>query len=678
MHSRLSALPILLATTFACCCAPAVAQQKNGVGDSAIAAVPPRPSGLDLIDQLARDGQKREALAEADRLIAGGTASASLRARRGFLRRELNDLPGSAEDFAAALAGEGLTAEQRRNVEAGLTEAKQAEITNNFRRAQADLAKGAFDRAAAEAQAALESDPSSEPAMLIRLDALIRADRKQVALAEADQFVQRAPANALLRAQRGFLRRELSDAQGAADDFTAALSTDGLSADQRRNVEASLAEAQATVRQAGEAETREHAQAPPPAAPRGGSPADVDSLIARGDAPGWAYVQRGYARRKAKNLNGAIADFDAALKRGDIDKRARADVHYARAEAIAALAERNGRPLLAEATYRELLRSQPRQADGWYKLGYLLMKQKRKTDGANALARGLEVRPVATAYLDAANAYILSNAPLAAKEYRQGLDRWYAGDPSTARKTPTDLERIKNEVVQADASVQTNAAIGGITGRPASAGGNNTAAGADTRVRFDGRYLPALPGLEAFGHGLTDKDANGVRETDLGAGLRYRPIPDLNFYVGGMLDHFFQPKNETEFIPVWGLGLGSDAYPYAEEWKPYWDFGTFGSWRTSDQRWLEDVRGNVGPLYELRGPIRAAVGPTLLAVAGYDSKAGTPWAAGVGPTILAYVWTGGDKYRSYDTVVTVQVGYIFGVGPDRRQSGWRGQIGVTF
>jgi hypothetical protein len=74
----------------------------------------------------------------------------------------------------------------------------------------------------------------------------------------------------------------------------------------------------------------------------------------------------------------------------------------------------------------------------------------------------------------------------------------------------------------------------------------------------------------------------------------------------------------------------------------------------------------------------AGIGPTLLAVAGYDSKATTQWAAGVGPTLLSYFWLGGDKYRSYDAVVTVQAGYIFSVGPDQRQRGWRGSISVTF
>jgi len=415
-----------------------------------------------------------------------------------------------------------------------------------------------------------------------------------------------------------------------------------------------------------------------PANARAQATTDVERLIARGDAPGWAYAERGYARRKGDRLRDAIADFDMALRRGGLDAKARADVRYARAEAAAVKAEREGKPSQAEASYRQLLATQPRQADAWYKLGYLLMKQKRREQGADALTKGLEISPVATAYLDAANASILSNAPLASRQYRQGLDRWYAGDPSIAGRSPADLERIRNEVVQADASVQTSAGVGAMTGRPESAGGNNSSGGIETRLRFGGRYLPAVQGLEAFARGLTGKDANGERETDAGAGLRYRPIADLNFYVGGMADHFFQPQSQTEFVATWGLGLGADAYPYAVGFKPYWDFGTFGAWRTDDRRVLEDVHGNAGYLYGLRAPVRAAIGPTLLAVAGYDSKATTLWAAGLGPSLLAYVWLGGDKYRSYDALLTVQAGYIFAVGADERQSGWRAQVGITF
>ena len=107
-------------------------------------------------------------------------------------------------------------------------------------------------------------------------------------------------------------------------------------------------------------------------------------------------------------------------------------------------------------------------------------------------------------------------------------------------------------------------------------------------------------------------------------------------------------------------------------------FHTFGAWRTVDRRVLEDVRAYAGFLYEFRMPLRGAVGPTVLAVAGYDNQAATPWATGVGPSVLSYLWLGGDKYRSYDAVLTLQLGYIFNVGSDQRPRGWHGQIGLPF
>jgi Tfp pilus assembly protein PilF len=409
-----------------------------------------------------------------------------------------------------------------------------------------------------------------------------------------------------------------------------------------------------------------------------GAQSEVDRLISRGHANGWVYAQRGFARRGVDDFQGAVQDFDAALDRGDLDRHSIANIGYARAEAAAMLAERDGNPHMAEASYRELLRTEPTQADAWYKLGYLLLQHKRFHEGADALNEGLKIRPAGPPYLDAANAYIFTNASLASKLYREGLNRWYAGDPDLASRPESELERVKNEVVEADATIRTTMASSAIAGRPETAGGTNISVGAETAVRFDGRYLPAVPGLEGLARGLSGKDSNGERETDAGIGLRYRPIRDLNLYFGGVVDHFFQPKPITELVLTWGLGLGANPYPYSAGWQPYWDFGAIGGWRTAEARVLQDVRANAGWLYEFRSPVRGAIGPTLFAVAGYDNKATNPLAAGVGPSVMSYFWLGGDKYRSYDSVLSLQFGYLFNVGKDERQRGWRGQVGVTF
>ena len=166
-------------------------------------------------------------------------------AQRGYLRRELNDLQGATEDFSAALLGQGLTPDQVRNVEASLAEARAAKTENELGRAQSDLTHGEFSRAADGAQLILVSHPNSVTAMCIQVEALVRGGRKREALADADRFVQQVPHDSLLHAQRGFLRRELNDPPGAAEDFAAALAGGGLTPDQQRNVEASLTEARA-------------------------------------------------------------------------------------------------------------------------------------------------------------------------------------------------------------------------------------------------------------------------------------------------------------------------------------------------------------------------------------------------------------------------------------------------
>ena len=624
------------------------------------------------VEALAGAGRIREALADADQFAQRAGASPLLRAQRGFLRRELNDPHGAAEDFAAALAGDGLTPEQRQNLATGLAEAKSAETQTELERADTALNRHDYQAALTASQQALERDSASEPAMRIRIAALSGAGRKRDATTEADGFIARNATSAVLRAQRGFIRRELNDTAGAIDDFTSALAGDGLSPEQKRNVQLALAEAQTASRQV----APERAPARP--LRKGEAQAEAKRLLAQGRAPGWVYAQRGSARLDAGDFSGALADFDTALRRGDLERRSIPGIRYARAQAAAMLAERDGKPQEAEDAYRRFLETEPTQADAWYKVGYLMLKQHRRPEAVEALGRGLAIRPAGPPYLDAANAAIFTNAPLASTLYRQGLDRWYAGDPSLTGRPDTDLERVRNEVVQADASVRTSIGAGAIAGRPQTAGGSNDALGAETSVRFDGRYLPPVRGLEAFVRGLTDKDANGVRETDTATGLRYRPIDDLNLYFGGSIDHFFQPSSITEFVLNWGVGLGENPYPYAAGWKAYWDFSTIGAWRTYEQRVLEDARANVGFLYEFKSPVRSAIGPTLLAVAGYDNKAAIPVATGIGPSILSYFWLGGDKYRSYDAVLTLQVGYIFNIGADERQRGWRGQIGVTF
>ena len=524
------------------------------------------------VEALARGGQKRDALADVDQFVKQGASGPDMLAQRGFLRRELSDTRGALEDFAAARGGEGLTPDQRSNVEAALTEAQTAILQEQIARAEAALKRKDYLTASKESREAVQRDPNSEAAIRIRMDTLASMGRKGEAVTESNQFVAANPGSAL-QAQRGFLRRELQDKPGAISDFKAVLAGISLTEEQRRNVQRALVEAQqaslptAAANNAppdlnSESAIRNRMDVLMRAGRKREAMVEADRLIARGQAQGWIYAQRGFSRFDSDHFKGAVEDFDAALGRRDLDAKAIPSVRYTRSVAAAKLAERDNKPGEAEAIYRAFLQTNSSSPDGWYNLGYLLLKQRRRREGADALNAGLELRPVGAAYLDAANGYIPTNAPLASRLYRLGLDRWYSGDTSLAKRTQTDLERIKNEVVEADASLRSSIGVGGITARPESAGGNNLFAGAESSVRFDGRYLPVATGFEAFARGFTGKDANGIRETASAAGLRYRPFDGINFYVSGALEHFFKPTSYTQPVLNWGLSFGADPYPY--------------------------------------------------------------------------------------------------------------------
>lgn len=631
-------------------------------------------ASLIIVNALSRSGRKREALAELDKLVTTRPDNPVLLSQRGFLNRELGDTRAAIADFTLALKSSQLTAEQRTNAEAAIEEAQYAEWQAELTRAETALDNKEFKTALELASAILKRDPKNEAAVRIRVSALSQTKRKREALAEADRFINANGATALLAAQRGYLRRDFRNYRGAQDDFTASLKSTALTAGQRQNIQRAIEEARFTASRPPSAAGEGYRHAKLDALMQAGRTreaiAEADRLVASGYTRGWVFAQRGFARRANEDLAGAVSDFDMALSKGDLNARTRSGINYARTEALARWADKEGRSADAVAAYRTFTELDQGNSEAWFSYGYALTKSGKKKEGADALVAGLQRRPVGRVAVDAADAYVLTNAPLASQLYRQGID--LGTGPGIER------ERLRNNVVRADASILTSIGYGGIGSRPATSGGRNDVFAAETRVRFDGRYLAAVPGLEFVVRGQTSKDDLGERETELGAGLRFKPFQAVDFYVGILADHFFSPKSRTQALPIWGLSLGTDPYPYVPGWIPYWDFGAFGAWRTDDHQYLQDVRANVGFMYESNGQVRYSIGPTILAVAGYDSLAPHRAAFGIGPSVLSRFWLGGDRYRSYDAILSLQIGYLTNIGSDERQKGWRGQIGLTF
>jgi tetratricopeptide (TPR) repeat protein len=631
---------------------------------------------LVVITALSRSGKRREALTELDKLVSAYPGNPSWLAQRGFLHRELGDTRSAISDFTLALQSSAVTAEQRRNLEAAIEEAQYAEWQAELNRAETALDNKEFKKALELAAEILKRDPKSEPATRIRVSALSQMRRKKEALAEADRFIATNGATALLAAQRGYLRRDFRNMRGALEDFNAALKSTALTSEQRHNINRAIDEIKYTssrpARFGGAPIRTQKLDALMRAGRSREAIAEADRLVASGYTRGWVYAQRGFARRAIDDLPGAVSDFDMALGRGDLDAKVRTNIAYGRTEALARWAEREGRTDDAIEAYRTFTVMEPSNSEAWYSYGYAMIKRGRKVEGADALRVGLQAQPRASVAIDAANQYVLTNAPMASMLFRQAIDLSPGGNS-------IERERLRNEVVNADASVQTSIGYGGIGSRPAASGGRNDVFAAETRVRFDGRYLASVPGLEFVARGQTSKDEVGLRETEVGVGLRYRPLRDVDFYVGLLADHFFKPTSRTEALPIWGLSLGTNPYPYIPGWIPYWDFGAFGAYRTAEGQLLQDARANLGFMYQVNNGVqRFSIGPTLLVVGSYDNKATHETAFGIGPSVLSRFWIGGDRYRSYDAILTLQVGYLTNIGSDERLKGWRGQIGLTF
>ena len=194
--------------------------------------------------------------------------------------------------------------------------------------------------------------PDSEAAQLVVVSALSRSGKRREALAELDKLVTAHPGNPTWLAQRGFLQRELGDLKAAMADFTLALQSTVLTAEQRRNIEAALEEAQYAEWQAelNRAETAldnkqfktalelaaEILKRDPKSEPavrirvsalsqmrrKREALAEADKFIAVNGATALLAAQRGYLRRDFRNMRGALEDFSAALKSTALTLRA--------------------------------------------------------------------------------------------------------------------------------------------------------------------------------------------------------------------------------------------------------------------------------------------------------------------------------------------------------------------
>ncbi|WP_348643663.1 tetratricopeptide repeat protein [Methylocystis sp. L43] len=689
-----------------------------------------------LMTALTKSRQAEAAVKEADAFIKDNTPSSTLLAQRGYSRRATGDLPGAIADFRAALAQPALEPAQVKRLKLALAEAERANerggslvaapqatpLQQALNSGYDALKVGQLDEAVRAAREAHSLDPKAEEPVLLLLTALLRQGRKAEALAEANRYLASVPQSPGVLAQRGFMRRQAKDVSGAVADFEQALKY-GLPADQKLNVARALDEARYTL--VAEKAFKALAARDWVSALRYGRAAEAfpradeavfrvtiaalaglghtdealrasNALIARGKATGQAYAQRAYLRKTLGDGAGALADFVKALDRGDLPAAQRVAVELEVAAARSSAYETQGDLTRARDELVNFAHTHPDYAAGWSTLGQFYARQKEYAAAVAAFENSLAVERSGEVLLNAGYASVYVDRSKESQFFREALDRW-SSDPSLSARPPRDREVIRTQIVESDASVRTLVVFNGIADRRKRWGGHQLQPSFETVIRFDGRFLPNIFGLEGLIGGFWSQDQTRFTESYSRLGLRLRPFDGVNFSVSAEWQHYFTrnaPFNQLALS--WGYGYGGFAYssapsagaagaieptdmsyPHETAWQPLTSFATFGTYRAGERRYLQNAVGLLGYSY-WNADSRVVLGAAAMGMGTYDSADTRRFAFGAGPALVARTWLGGDFYRAFDGILTAQIGYLFPFGESRRQGGLNATIGISF
>ena len=421
-----------------------------------------------------------------------------------------------------------------------------------------------------------------------------------------------------------------------------------------------------------------------------------NALIARGKATGQAYAQRAYLRKTLGDGAGALADFVKALDRGGLPAAQRVAVELEIATARSSAYEKQGDVTRARAELVNFTQTHPGYAAGWSTLGQFYARQKEYAAAVEAFENSLAVERSGEVLLNAGYASVYVDRSKELQFFREALDRW-SSDPSLKARPARDRDVIRTQVVEADASVRTNVVFNGIADRRKRWGGHQLQPSFETVIRFDGRFLPYIFGLEGLIGGFWSQDQTRFTESYSRLGLRLRPFDGVNFSVSAEWQHYFTrnaPFNQLALS--WGYGYGGFAYssatsagaagaieptdmsyPHETTWQPLTSFATYGTYRAGERRYLQNAVGLLGYSY-WDADSRVVLGAAAMGMATYDSADTRRFAFGAGPALVARTWLGGDFYRAYDGILTAQIGYLFPFGESRRQGGLNATIGVSF
>lgn len=478
------------------------------------------------------------------------------------------------------------------------------------------FAAGNLRGAEASARAALKYRPHSHQLRTLLMNVLNRRGDRAAAEKLADSLLAEQPQDAMVRAQRGFMRQMRGDRAGARTDFSRALASGQLNASARRNVRLALA----------------------------------DVSLADGDA---ATARTALAPLKA--------DYPVLVRRARIAELAGDPI--ARETALRA-AERLAKTPSERAEVRALLTplagaSPPpaAPADSPLDAAYAAVRAGDDRRAFELFGEGLAARPEApaTVWIDAGYvARRLAENATAVAWFSRALDLWETAAPGNKpfdEPTRFGLRRIIQE---------TNRRFGMVASFAYQTGAFSEANTFDlAQGGLEAYWQPEGIGnrdnriFQIFARGLENiydggDGPVGADTAQAAIGLRYKPLSDWNLVL--TLERLFAVGDlaRTDWLARVGFSLdeGVDLKPWRDDWR-MWQFYAESDYLFDARRFIQTAEGRYGHSYRLGSwSPNLVISPYLVVGGDYDSRAESSTALGIGPGLSLRYWFNENRYEA--------------------------------
>ena len=526
-------------------------------------------------------------------------------------------------------------------------------------------AHGDYPLAVADAQEAVRLAPQNADYKRLLVDAMANAGH----LSEADQLatdaLAQSPRDAVMLAQRGYVRQRLGKFAAAADDFAAALQADEAKTLDRRNIALGLADAALAAKQDQRA---------------------LDALQPYASEQNYAIAsRRAFALLALGRKDEALAAFNLAAQLAKTSQE-RATMVKAQIGLLADL----GRTTEAKTRFAQALSDGSLDAASNLDVAYLGARLGDDTAATSRFERARQRGELTgSAILDAAYAEKRSAHNAEAIDFfKTAIDENAAGSlplqPQAlydARREVAELERTWGAFV-----TLSYGAIGVMPSSPLApplVGGDLLQAGSEIYWRppvIGNRNGSIFEVFERTFETLSDGTGGptGAPTLQGAIGARWKPFSAINLVFEGarLFAIGSDARNDWLGRVAFSDGQGTDLRVDAENWTMWQIYAEYDKFFVIPQT-VVSFEGRLGRSFRL-DPIsdRVVVTPFLALGGGYNNLLATPDALGAGPGVAFRWWFRESTYAAPKSYMDLNLQYRIKLAGDDRARGVF--VGLTF